>query len=272
MAEVYVNDWDEFIDAIAVSGDTVILPEGAEWDMNEILPDGNTSEIVVNAAKIDGRGTRIKNFHLNYRWNISANNCTIENLLMTDWIVDCSTGSEENRHCAFYCNGGHYFNSCAFSGILSASVTKLSYGALHLYKSSVNIESSRYQFFLGNIGQSHSYSRIELHLPNDISVNPSPAGTDLQFCEIIFYMPNATGGFYSCYYKACTVRGNMSGITSDGNWVGTWSGFPSVFFTEMFDVSYEPKYPQYFIRCTDAQLKTPAYLREKGFPIVVNGG
>ena len=69
-----------------------------------------------------------------------------------------------------------------------------------------------------------------------------------------------------------TVRGNMNNVTSDGSWQGAWTGFPSVFYTEMFDVAYEPIYPQYFIRCTDAQLKTPEYLREKGFPIVVNGG
>lgn len=267
MAEVHVNNWNEFLTAIAVAGDTVILPEEAEWDMNEILPDGNSSAIQVDCAVINGRGTRIKNFHLNYNWRLN-NNCTMNNLLMTDWIVD--TSGDEAYSSVFYAPSHHYFNSCAFSGILSASVPKLSSGYLHLNKSSVNIEASKNQFSIGGIGQSHIYSRIELHLPN--ATNPSPAGFNLQFCEIIFYVPNATGAFYSAYYKGCTVRGNMSGIASDGDWSGTWSGFPSVFYTEMFDVAYEPKYPEYFIRCTDAQLKNPAYLREKGFPIVVNGG
>ena len=38
MATVQVSDWSEFMTAIAVAGDTVVLPENAEWDMNEMHP------------------------------------------------------------------------------------------------------------------------------------------------------------------------------------------------------------------------------------------
>jgi hypothetical protein len=65
MAEVYVNSWQDFVTAIGVAGDTVILPEEAEWDMNEILPYGLQSNITFACNKIDGRGTRIKNLNLN---------------------------------------------------------------------------------------------------------------------------------------------------------------------------------------------------------------
>ena len=59
MAEVQVSNWAEFVEAIAVSGDTVILPEEAEWNMAEILPYGLQSNVSFACRKIEGNGTRI---------------------------------------------------------------------------------------------------------------------------------------------------------------------------------------------------------------------
>ena len=40
MASVNVSNFDEFIAAVAVSGDTVNLPSGATWNLNDSYPEG----------------------------------------------------------------------------------------------------------------------------------------------------------------------------------------------------------------------------------------
>jgi hypothetical protein len=61
MATVYVNDFSEFLTAAAVTGDTVVCPEGAIWDMSEIDPLSTINLITIN-SDITGNGTTIKNF------------------------------------------------------------------------------------------------------------------------------------------------------------------------------------------------------------------
>ena len=60
MATVDVTSWSEFLEAAAVSGDTVNCPEYAEWDLAAIEPGGHTGSITINAT-INGNGTKIKN-------------------------------------------------------------------------------------------------------------------------------------------------------------------------------------------------------------------
>ena len=115
MATVYVNSWSEFVSAIGVSGNTVVLPENAEWDMGEILPYGLSSNINIACKSINGRGTRIKNLNLNsYYFNYDGTDVKyFQNLLMTDWI-----GTNKFFNLRF----GSQFTRCAISGITSNSV------------------------------------------------------------------------------------------------------------------------------------------------------
>lgn len=268
MAKVYVDTWSEFVEAVGVSGDTVILPENAEWNMSEILPYGLSGNVSIACSKIDGRGTRIKNLNLmNYGFVASGQDIKyFRNLLMTDWIgtnsfFDLRYGSD------WFC--------CAISGITSNNCivynqNSYSYSAAKFVSTSINVESSANNFKLCDSGSNNLYCRIEVHAPN--STNSEPAGSENNYCEMILYVPNASGGFYSFRYKGCTVRGNMQNIASDGNWIGSWTGQPSVYFNEMFAVAYEPRFPDHFISCTESELKDAAYLRSKGFPIIVSNG
>lgn len=60
MATVNVTSWTEFLEAAAVSGDTVVCPENAVWDIGDIEPEGHSGCIELKAT-INGNGTKIKN-------------------------------------------------------------------------------------------------------------------------------------------------------------------------------------------------------------------
>lgn len=267
MADVYVNNWTEFVSAVAVSGDTVYLPEEAEWDMEEILPWGTQSAITMACTEINGRGTTIKNLHLNQPIVYTKNNIRIRNLIMKDWL--CEGGSQDAEKAVFTCNANYniYFYSCEFSGILSSIKERFVYGFPHNYNCSFNIEASGNWFeFSRTGGSTNRYCRMEMHLPNNTYVGLF--GLDCEFCELIAYSPNATGMFYSLYYKGCTFRGNLQGITKD-NGSSTWTGFVSVYLDGTFGEGFSAKAKNGFVKCTEAQMKDPEFLRGKGFPIVV---
>ena len=90
MATVNVSNWAEFVSAIQVAGDTVVCPENAVWDMNEILPYGLDSAYTATCAKIEGRGTTIKNLHAAQGFILFSGNDTLQSdkLHVENFIVD----------------------------------------------------------------------------------------------------------------------------------------------------------------------------------------
>lgn len=268
--EISVNSWSGFVTALNVSGAVVVLPENAVWDMNEILPYGLTENITIACKAIYGHGTRIKNLNLNsYYFDCGGTDIKyFQDFLMTDWI-----GTNK----FFNLRYGSQFTRCAISGITSNSVVidnsnSYNYSVCVMISCSVNVEGSHSYFHLIDSGSELKYCRIELHGVN--STNSSPAGSSCEYCELSLYFPNATTGSYGfpmMYYRGCVLHGNMKSVTQCYE-ISEWSGQPTVFDIDMFDDGFVSTKPQYFIPCTDAQLKDPAYLRSKGFPIVVNGG
>ena len=269
MADVYVNSWSEFLTEIATSGNVVHLPENAVWDMNEIAPSGVSGEIRIACSAIRGHGTRIKNLRLSGFFRVTAQYITINDLFLTDMIADRPSSSYP---AVFW--GNVFFVGCAISAIVSDGYYDLvryttNYDAYFAEKCSIYIEATNSNFSLYSMGSNGSkYCRLELHAPN--STNGSGLGKCL-YCECVAYIPNAEVVSSSYFRGGCTVRGNMK-QASESTWVGNWDAAVSVYDIDMFGDGYTPKYPQYFVACTDEQLKNPEYLRSKGFPIVVNGG
>lgn len=267
MAEVYVNSWQDFVTAIGVAGDTVILPEEAEWDMNEILPYGLQSDITFACNKIDGRGTRIKNLNLNnYCFASSGQDSKIiHNLLMTDWIgtnqwFDLRYGSEWFR--------------CAISGITSASCiiynsNSYNYHAANMVSCAINVESSASRFrAVESSGGTYKYCRIEAHAPNSDEGNIGNG--DYFCCELVFYAPNAANYFSVYRFKNGNIlRGNLKSIPEISRSASQWEGLTSVYDGDMFSDTVTSPFPNNFVPCTEDQLKDAVYLRSLGFPIVV---
>lgn len=64
-ADPYVpSTWGEFVTAIGTSGVYVSLAEGTVWDMNEIAPEGLSTDVPVRCKEIQGNGTSIKNLFI----------------------------------------------------------------------------------------------------------------------------------------------------------------------------------------------------------------
>lgn len=267
MATVSVTTWADFLTAIAVSGDTVELPQEAVWDMNEIEPLGHSENIVIRCSRINGNGTRIKNLHLTGQFQVKGNTVDIYDLFLTDFIGD---GIPYDGYGFFH--GNPFFSRCGLSGILGTQYRNLvyyttNYAYYFASQTSINIESSSANFSLYNyMSEGCIYCRIEVHAPN--ATNNKPEGYDFSYCEVVVYAPNATGYIDANHFVGCTLRGNKHGITEDG--ASRRCAVSTVYFEEMFGDGFTPLYPDSFIPCTDAQLKDPAYLRSLGFPIVVN--
>lgn len=263
MADVYVESWDEFVEAVGVSGDTVILPEEAEWDMGEILPYGLQSNIIISCYAIDGRNTRIKNLNLNARCFQCGNGgkMRISNLLMTDWL-----GTSQWFDFRF---GSDWFR-CAISGITSSrniiqNDNQYQNTPPKFTSCSINVESSAGGFEIDSRGTStFYYCRVEIHAPNSTSAGLSIY--EKVCCELIVYAPNASGNLNIQYIGSGTIlRGNLKSVTG---LTGSNTKLPSVYSVDTFadDVtSADAK----FIPCTEEQLKDATYLRSIGFPIVV---
>lgn len=267
MAIVQVTTWADFLTAIAVSGDTVELPQGAEWDMNEIEPLGHADNIAIRCSRINGNGTRIKNLHLTGQFQVKGNYVDIYDLFLTDFIGD---GVPDDGYGFFH--GNPFFNRCGLSGIIGTQYRNLMYYTTNYDRycasqTSINVESTSALFELYRQAYTKGciYSRIEVHAPN--ATTNKPEGYDFRYCEVVVYAPNASSYIDANHYIGCTLRGNKSSITSDG--ASARCAVPTVYFEEMFGDGFTPAYPDSFIPCTDAQLKDPAYLRSLGFPIVV---
>lgn len=267
MAEVQVSNWAEFVEAIAVSGDTVILPEEAEWNMAEILPYGLQSNVSFACRKIEGNGTRIKNLNLNsYTFMYSGMDVKyINNLKCTDWIgtnafFDLRYGSE------WFC--------CVISGITSNTCVindsnTYNYSSANMCSCSINVEGSNNAFSLVSKSTGTCYyCRIELHAPNNTNYSYL-CGNNAVYCELIFYAPNATSPIYPTYMNGCTVRGNLQSVTEmSSSWYG-YKNIPCIYQDDTFNDEITNPYPTKFVACSESQMHDAAYLRSFGFPIIV---
>ena len=264
MADVYVNSWSEFVSAIGVADDTVILPENAVWDMSDILPYGLQSNVTLACHKINGRGSKIKNLNLNgYAFAASGSDAkSFENILFTDWI-----GTSD----WFILQSGSEWFRCAITGITSyGQIINNNYASTptKFASCSINVESSAGLFRICENRANFNYCRVEVHAPN--SNEGDLAYGNYYFCELAFYAPNATAYFDVYKFEnGNLLRGNLKSIPEISRGYAEWSGFTSVYSVEAFDEDVTSPFQNYFVPCTEAQLKDAEYLRSLGFPIVV---
>lgn len=279
MATVQVSTLAEFITAIAVSGDTVVCPEGAVWDANDVYPDGYPGDIDWK-AHVQGNGTEIKNFRIYglFKTEEYASRVKISNLRIIDLIGSMGgRGTTGVEYGIFW--GSYEFEDFVFTGVVNSSYNLFCLPRDYYYmyqpkvtRCSFNIDASG-EFRAFDSGGSGSdagkvrYSRIELHLPNS---HGRPFGWTMPFdnCELIAYAPNTTAAMYSMNYIGCVIHGDMPSL-QEGSSSGRWEGDMTVYSTDAMP-SFVPYDAAHFVGVTDAQLRDPVYLRGIGFPVAID--
>lgn len=266
MATVNVTSLEEFVSAVAVDGDTVVCPEGADWDANDTYPDGYSGNLTLNAAVL-GNGTTIRNLHLygRFRTDDEYRRPYIDALRIVDLIGSASSGS------GGLFNGNYHMTNCAVSAVLNASyheIVNWFYGssALLANKCSFNIDASG-GFDTLTMGKVR-YCRFELHLPNSNWYPYYAAGEKCEESELAIFAPNA-GGLYSYQFPGCIIHGELPGATERAS-SGDWEGDMMLFSTDGLP-NFSPYDMAHCKGVTDAQLRDPAYLRSIGFPIAIEG-
>lgn len=249
MAEVHVNSWAEFVDAVAVAGDTVILPEAERWDMNEIAPEGITEGIPVNCAKIVGNGTSIWNGRFYEPFQVDGTE--ISDLHLINYYSDSRIIS-----------GTGNYERCMISGLSGATVGVPIWGT-SWHRCSFNVEV-QYAGGAWAVSGSCTFCRIILHAANATGTTVQARNAAKTNCEIILYMPLATI-IYLENLQYCTVRGNMQSCGTIGRYATEYTSLYPIVNTD--DLADGANVKSNLIGVTDAQMKDAAYLASVGFPI-----
>lgn len=265
MAQVSVTSLEEFVAAVAVAGDTVVCPEGADWDANDTYPDGYSGNLTWNAAVL-GNGTTIRNLHLYGRFATGQNVRPYTDALR---IVDLIGSAPSGGGGLF--NGNYHFTNCAASAVLNANYQEIvnwnaGSTALLANACSFNIDAAG-GFDTLSMGKVR-YCRFELHLPNSTWYPYYASSEKCEESELAIYAPNA-GGLYSNQFPGCIIHGELPN-TQELASGGSWSGDMTLYSTDGLP-NFSPYDPVHCVGVTDAQLRDPEYLRSIGFPIAIGG-
>lgn len=265
MATVNVTNLADFVTAVAVAGDTVVCPEGADWDANGTYPDGYSGNITWNAAVL-GNGTTIRNLHLYGRFATGQNVRPYTDALR---IVDLIGSAPSGGGGMF--DGNYHMTNCAISAVLNANYQEIvnwnaGSTALLASRCSFNIDAAG-GFDTLTMGKTR-YCRFELHLPNSTWYPYYAASEKCEESELAIFAPNA-GGLYSWQFPGCIIHGELPS-TQELASGGSWSGDMMLYSTDGMP-NFVPYDPAHCKGVTDAQLRDPAYLRSIGFPIAIEG-
>ena len=266
MAAVQVNSLAEFVTAVSVAGDTVVCPEGADWDANDTYPDGYSGDILWRASVL-GNGTTIRNLHLYGRF--TSNGSSARQYLDSLRIVDL-IGSASPRSEAGLFDGNFHFQKSALSAVLNSNYWRIvrwwDWSTNRIAdKSSFNVDAAGNfdTFYQGAV----RYCRIELHLPNSVWY-PYYAGADMcEQSELAIFAPNA-GNLQSKQFSGCIIHGELPRARERGG--GSTPSDMTLFSVDGLP-NFVPDNPAQCRGVTDAQLRDPAYLRSIGFPIAIEG-
>lgn len=256
MAEVNVSTFAEFYDAVQVSGNTVICPSGAVWDMNEIDPLNEIQSISVKSVVV-GNGTTIKNFR-GEGIQISSSR-TIDQLHLENFFFT------SNKSISTPNNSYSYITKSRISCQLGTSVEVF---LANVIPTQCAINVSFQKSGENDIRWSYTdrasvgrYNRIKANCPNATILNDGR--WDISDSEIIIDAPLATR-IYRNKLTNCTIRGNLQSLTSSA------ASSAASNFNVITGVS--DSFPTYaesgvLVKVTDAQMRDAAYLQSIGFQI-----
>ena len=266
MATVNVTNLADFISAVAVAGDTVVCPDGADWDANAVYPDGYLSDITWR-ANVNGNGTVIRNLHLYGRFTTgdAVTRPYMDALRIVDLIGSTSSGS------GGLFDGNFHMTNCAVSAVLNTRYQEV----INWNTGSAALLANACAFTIDAAGQFDTlsmgkvrYCRFELHLPNSGWIPYYASNQSCEQSELAIFAPNA-GDLRSTQFVGCILHGEMQN-THESASSGSWSGDMTLYSTDGLP-NFVPYDPVHCVGVTDDQLRDPAYLRSIGFPIAIEG-
>lgn len=259
MSTVQVNNFTEFVSAVAVSGNTVVLPVKAVWDMNNEYPEGYTNDIQINCAAINGNGTEIRNMHLYGKFIVPAD-LEMNDLMMTNTVCEGTAFFDYDSSARTLS-----MNGCIMTGIYGLNTASFCRSMLTLNRSVLHLDMTAggYGDILIADDYTSQYSRISAQYPQNAGGGFS-FGSESKFCMF-------TIQYLGCRYfnsrplSGCVVQGNF-GEAYDANEYGYHGAFVSVYDSAAMSDEFTTDNP-YFKAVTHEQLYDAAYLQSIGFPI-----
>lgn len=118
-----VVNWEEFISVCGIDGCYITCPENSVWDMNEILPDGLTSDVIMDMYEFDGNGLQIKNLYANGGSFVfgSKQQGSHPSFIYGIKFIGIRTALENNSvfRCKDQSNWAKGFKECCFTGVIT---------------------------------------------------------------------------------------------------------------------------------------------------------
>lgn len=268
MATVSVTTWTEFLEAIAVSGDTVECPENAVWDMAELEPEGHTGVITCNAA-INGHGTQIKNIVMldspsSARFQF---NDDVTDLHIINAVLDCSS---------VYFQAANYktLQMCTFSGMLRGNGNAFGSNA-YFYRCAANLEwatATSATIFARNCNAKFCNFKVSGSRITSMSLyvyNSSDQLSGYENCYVILDTPQTTS-INARKFTTSVLRCNAANVTSL-TYVNNIGGAQNFSLLVSSDFPNVQTVSDGVYLVTENNLRDAAYLQSIGFPIGADG-
>lgn len=258
MAVVHVSTFTDFLTAIAVSGDIVILDTDIDANAQEI-----TNTVAIACAEIDGAGHTIYNVQCTrdiYPFRFDAvctvHNCNWQNVLLTAGAA-LYQNSVSNRLITI--------NNCAYQGIF----TGICRGNFNFIKCAFNLQRCANHAF------SYYYSGVTLLLEHCYFKcdNISSAGvyrsTRARGCyfEGTLNNPNSNALIFDGYGDNSVYNIYVKSANSVTVYYGSSQDTPCIYNADRVDSTVTVSRP--FIALTDAQMHSASEIAATGFSIIV---
>lgn len=265
MADVVVNSWTEFLQAIQVSGDTVICPDSAVWDMNELEPDGHIGTIQFNCTTVYGHNTTIKNLKYDGQIKFRGGFQLVSDL---HWENVLSNSMGDNA--CFHKDGSlGQMTLCKISGFFTMSNGSRAIDPISgfkLYRCGINLESPIGGF---NLPAKMEYTNFLAQLPNAGAIyvygGRGTPGMGHYFSNIVTVAPNVVEDYSPAFADGCVFRGRKERLTSFGTPCD--NTYMNLYCTTDMQAMQNS---QGVTGVTEEQLRDASYLQSIGFPIGVD--
>lgn len=267
MATVNVTSWAEFLEAAAVSGDTVVCPENAVWDLADLEPEGHSGTITI-ASDVIGNGTTIKNLVLTdlggSAFDVSGGTSTQHRSISGLNIINATF---EVASTNIVIGNFADFELCTFS-MLARGANKFVGDTCNVYRCAANIETTSGTFTIGGNNAKFDYFNCKISGSSLTAFRNFPTSYTNRSAKVNnSYIILDTPSITTLAFNA----GNSNVFRCTGANVTSLTGYTATSFSLAVDTDFPnlTSASSGWKFVTEAQLRDAAYLQSIGFPIGV---